>query len=109
MTDQQQAAQNADLGIHRAASRAERRFENWVHEAVEALGWAASQMRAASFTIEELRGLCGELPAPSDLRAWGAATRRATRLGYIVRTDGYAPAASSNNSPKPLYTAGSWS
>jgi len=104
------AAQDAaELGIERAGEHADRCSSDWVEEAAEALGWAATQHRGgAGFTIEQLRQLCSALPEPPDLRAWGAATRRATRLGYVIKTDGFALAASSNNSPKPLYTQGAW-
>lgn len=101
----QEAAEN---GINRAADHADREFDGWVEEATEALGWAATIIPGDKFTIEQLRQLTTDLPDPPDLRTWGAATRRATKLGYIVRTEGYAAAASSNNSPKPLYTRGIW-
>lgn len=98
----------AETGINRAADHAEREFSGWVEEACEALGWAASVIKNERFTIEQLRQLTSGLQDPPDLRSWGAATRRATNLGYIVRTAGYAAAASSNNSPKPLYVRGVW-
>jgi len=107
--DHLQAAEAAQLGIQRAADHADKMFAGWVEEAAEALGWAAKQFPFGSeFTVEQLRRLCHQLPEPPDLRSWGAATQRARRLGYIVNTGGFAEAASSNNSPKPLYRAGVW-
>lgn len=109
MIDHAYAQHAATTGIHRAADHADRQFSGWVEEAAEALGWAATQFPDdGSFTVEQLRQLTAALPAPPDLRSWGAATQRATKLGYIVRTGGYAAAASSNNSPKPLYRRGAW-
>ena len=103
------AAQEAgELGINRAAEHADSEFSGWVEEAAEALGWAATEFRGEKFTIEQLRQLTSALPDPPDLRSWGAATRRATRLGYIAKTNEFALAASSNNSPKPLYIRGAW-
>lgn len=106
------AQERADAGIASSAQHADEVHESWVAQAAEALGWAASQsVRGLKFTVEDLRGhptIVRMLPPPPDLRSWGAATRRATKLGYIVKTDEYALAASSNNSPKPLYRAGVW-
>lgn len=101
----QEAARAAEVGIDRSAGHADRVHAGWVKEAAEALR-VASAVQPQPFTVEQLRAVCGFLPEPPDLRAWGAATRKATRLGYIVRTSQFAPAASSNNSPKPLYVRG---
>lgn len=58
----------------------------------------------APFTIEQFRGWAYErgLPRPTDDRAFGAVTQAAIKAGLIVRVS-YAPAASSNGSPKPVY------
>lgn len=105
----QEAQEAAETGIKRAADHAEREYNGWVEEAAEALAWAATQYPAGSeFTIEQLRQLTVGLPDPPDLRSWGAATQRATKLGYIVKTGNFALAVSSNNSPKPLYLKGVW-
>ena len=106
--DHQRAQEAAVTGIKRSADHADRERSGWVEEAAEALGWASTQYPGSEFTIEQLRQLTAELPAPPDLRSWGAATQRATKLGYIIKTRNFALAASSNNSPKPLYTQGAW-
>lgn len=108
--DYETAQDAAESGIQRAADHANHEYSGWVEEAAEALGWAATQFAdGAEFTIEELRQLTtSHLPDPPDLRSWGAATRRATKLCYLVKTEGFALAASSNNSPKPLYIKGVW-
>jgi|GEM_PF-3514595 len=103
------AAQGAaESGMDRSGSHANQEAEGWVEEAAEALGWAATQHPGSEFTIEQLRQLTAGLTEPPDLRAWGAATRRATRQGFLVKTSGFALAASSNNSFKPLYIKGIW-
>jgi len=94
-----------DAGADRAASKAERTQPGWIDRAAEAVRGFASEQGPLSFTIEEAReGF--QAPEGVDLRAWGNVTRRAIRLGYIEPTGDYAPAASSNNSPKRLYRRG---
>jgi hypothetical protein len=105
------AALRADLGVERAARAAERRVTEWVSKAAQALKTGAAILHlkgTEEFTIERLRDLVqGSVPKPPDGRAWGSATRYAATCGYIERIPGhFAPAASSNGSPKPLYRKG---
>lgn len=106
------AKASANVGIQRAAERAERTEPGWVDRAAEAVrDYALNSLAGINgeFTIDEARPWIAantRLADPPDGRAWGAATRRALKLGYIVATDGYAPAASSNGSPKRLYRRG---
>ena len=104
-----EATRAAEAGIKRAADNA---GASWVAIAADELGWAASRADASEFTVEELRWYIrthgDEIAEPPDLRAWGAATQRAARMGFIVRTGHFARAASSNGSPKPLYRFGRW-
>lgn len=105
------AAARADLGVERSAGKAERVDPGWIDKAVEMLRIGAcilSAQQRAEFTIEDLRALVDKaLPQPPDLRAWGAVTRAAVAKGFIERIpDRYAPAASSNRAPKPLYRKG---
>lgn len=93
-----------DLGVERASGKAERLLAGWIDRAAEDIRKHATSA-LAPFTIEQAR-VGTELPDGADARAWGAVTRRALVLGYIERTGGYAPAASSNGSPKPLYRRG---
>ena len=95
----------ADLGVERSANRAERKEPGWIDRAAEAVRDFAKGSGPFTFTIEEARaGFTA--PEGTDLRAWDAVTRRAVALGYIEPTDAYAPAASSNGSPKRLYRKG---
>lgn len=107
------AHRRADTGIERAADRAERASPGWIDQAAEKLRDAMLLLHntrlAEQATIETLRtwAVMGGLQAPPDARAWGHVTRLAVRLGYLERIPGaYAPAASSNGSPKPLYRKG---
>lgn len=94
-----------DVGAERAASRAERTQPGWIDRAAEAVRGFAVGSGPFAFTIEEARASF-QAPEGVDLRAWGHVTRRAVQLGYIEPTGDYAPAASSNGSPKRLYRKG---
>lgn len=102
------AQERGEVGMRRAADRADRQTPGWQDMALMALRVAARAAREP-FTIEQARAsiesLCN-LSDPPDGRAWGAVTQRAIREGVIVKLIGqYAPAASSNGSPKQLYAA----
>jgi hypothetical protein len=101
------ARARADVGIAQAADATERHDTGWCMGACERLRLFA-KVQSGMFTIELAR-LAFEktLPAPNDLRSWGAVTRMATSRGFIERVKGqYFPAASSNGSEKPVYRAG---
>jgi len=85
-----------DLGISRAAHAAERRSPGWEEEALAQIGAYAT--RNAYFLAEDVRATFGT-PAHVDGRAWGGVFRQAVKAGLIV-SDGFAPANSSNRSPK---------
>lgn len=58
-----------------------------------------------AFLIEQARRSSrGKLPAPDNAKAWGPATTKAVKKGWIVKI-GYAPACSSNGSAKGLFVA----
>lgn len=100
------ARRRADTGIARSAERAERCAPFWPGLAVEALRHYALTTDKP-FTIEAARAyFAATLNPPPDERAWGAVTRIARQRGVIEHTGDYAPAASSNGSPKPLYRRG---
>ena len=101
------ASTKAEAGIQRAADRAERLDQGWIAMAAEDLRRFFAERREERATIDKARRHCRPVPDGADGRAWGCVTRRAERLGYIERVPGmYAPADSSNGSPKPVYKAG---
>ena len=98
------------LGMELCAEKADRTSEDWCQRACQALRELAKRTHPGMFTIEKARMVLEDLQhfeKPHDGRAWGAVTQQAIRLGYIVKVKGkYAPAISSNNSEKPLFTMG---
>jgi hypothetical protein len=106
MSDLSGARERAQDGIERAVEHADRVSPGWSDLALFHLQRDVRH-RAAPFTIEKVRlDIAPLLPEPTDGRAWGAVTQAAIRRGVIVRTGQFAPAVSSNGSPKPLYRAG---
>lgn len=101
-----EAKARAEVGMDRAARKANRLHAGWCQEAVEALRkFAAGQH--GMFLIETARViLARDLVAPADCRVWGKVTQMAIRAGYIEKTKLTAPAASSNAAPKPLFRRG---
>ena len=97
---EREAAQHrADVGMERAASRAERVSDGWNERALEAVRLHA--ITHPSFLVEEVRKVCPE-PLHADGRAWGAVIQTAKRSGWI-RNGGFSAAVSSNLSPKVLW------
>jgi hypothetical protein len=96
ISDLEAASLRRDLGIERSARRGERVSPGWETEAVAHV--RAYALKHERFLAEDVRS---GFPTPEgvDGRAWGAVLKRAQSLG-IVRTDGFAPANSSNRSPK---------
>lgn len=103
------ARRTGHVAAQAAADRAERTAPGWISDAVDALRRFARN-QVAVFTIEQARCVIETqpgIPEPTDKRAWGHVTRRAEAEGFIERVrNGYAPATSSNGSPKPLYRRG---
>ena len=99
------AAIRRELGISRAADKADRDHEGWQDDALAAVCKYLAQHPDRPFLAEEVRAWCettGVIAAPENERAWGAVMRRAAKDGYICKV-GYAPARSSNLSPKVLW------
>jgi hypothetical protein len=94
------ARSRADLGSLRAGTRAEVLSPGWTYLAALAIRNHAKGRKP--FRIEEVALSFPD--KPPDGRAWGHAARAAQRNGWIRRV-GYAPAASSNGSPKCLWEA----
>ena len=80
--------------------------EGWLALALERVR-AFAAANPGVFTVEMMRQVLTEVPAPPDLRAWGRVTQDAIRLGYIERVPKVViPAASSNGSVKPAWRRG---
>lgn len=97
-----------DLGIHRAQVKAHRECgEDWTVRAATFLyHYAACVALGQPFMVEDARQVAHTkrygVPRNSNPKAWGAAVQMARRKGWI-RAAGYAPARSSNGSPKVLW------
>lgn len=94
-----EAERRRDVGIERAGDHADREHAEWRDRAATLIGeYAECHGR---FLIEDVVPFARAqgLPDPPDGRAWGAAAQRARRVG-LIRSCGYAPARSSNLSPK---------
>lgn len=81
----------------------------WSELAVEAVRlYVATTKPGEQFTFETLRlKIDAGLPLPTDLRAWGNIPRMCVVAGILAKVVGtYAPALSSNGSPKQVYTRG---
>lgn len=92
-----------DHGIQTAEAHAAALSPVWMDEATEMLGrWC--DFTEADFLAEDFVAWCGtrDLAAPLDGRAWGEVFRRGAKQG-IIRRVGYAPANTSNRSPKCLW------
>lgn len=97
-----EAKERGEVGAERAASKAVRLDEGWIHKATDAL-IKFYRENQGEYMIEEAREFCPPLPDGADARAWGYITRRVLNLGFIKKTGSFAPAKTSNGSPKPLY------
>lgn len=96
-----------ELGIQQSAEHANQAEDEWTGQALALLTAFALQV-GRPFLIEEARAYAevNGLPAPPDARAWGYVARKAYAKKRIDKV-GFAPAASSNCSPKVQWTAGS--
>ena len=95
------ARERGKTGSRRASERADRASEGWTERAAVKIREYA-EFIDDSFPIELVRLTWASPGPPPDERAWGHATRLAVKRGWIKKV-GYAPAASSNGSPKCLW------
>lgn len=98
-----------DLGAHGMAcvsAAVEHECPGWMDMAVDAVRRFAAH-QSGLFTVEMMRAVIqDEIPPTHRLRVWGPVTQAAIRAGYIEKTRHFAPAVSSNRSPKPLFRKG---
>lgn len=107
MITHQEASQKADIGMALAADKADRDNPGWSEGALVALERYIAAHPDASFIAEQVREWAEDLELiepPENAKAWGQVFRTAARRKVIERI-GYAPARSSNLSPKCLWRA----
>ena len=96
-----EARRNA--GAERSAAKADSVDHGWRGRADGLLDAFSRIWPDAPFLAEDFVAWCaGQIAPPPDGRAWGAVLQRSARKGRIVRV-GYAPANTSNRSPKCLW------
>jgi hypothetical protein len=104
--DHRAAAAKRDLGIDRAIDGALSDDPLWADWAYLGLVYFLADQRQP-FLTEQVREFCERekcVDPPANARAWGHIMRSAMRNGLIEKI-GYAPARSSNLSPKVLWKA----
>lgn len=105
--DFEAARRERDLGMQRAADRADRVNDGWTLTAYSNLvALARAHKLSEPMLGEDIRKLAYDagLPRPPDERAWGAVFLRARKAGLMVPV-GHGQAKSSHLSPKPLWRA----
>jgi hypothetical protein len=102
------AKARGESGAQRAADHAERTAPGWQDRAFELLAMFAKVKAQVGtpFLGESFRAYASTngLEDPPDGRAFGAVFKRAAREG-VIESVGFAPANSSNRSPKTLWRA----
>ena len=101
--DFEAARARRDAGMASSLEHAESDVPGWGDHAYALLRQFAC-LQDQPWTCEQFRpwAYSRGLAKPDEERAFGPVTQRAIRDGVIARV-GYAPAASSNGSPKPQY------
>lgn len=75
---------------------------DWIKQASPAFN-TYTKRATKPFTIEEARtSVQKRIPAPPEQRWWGEIAQNFIKRG-LIKAVGYAPARSSNGSPKPVY------
>lgn len=97
------AERRRDEGIQRAAEHADNESPGWTDVALLYLKQFLVNT-SGPFLAEDVVAAAKVwgLIEPPDGRAWGHVMRRAAKLGLVVKA-GYAPAKTSNCSPKVLW------
>ncbi len=97
------AKNRRERGIVSSILHADDTAKDWADRAFGHLCMFAGS-QSQPWTVEQFREYAAEhgLDMPEELRAFGGVTLRALHRKIITRV-GYAPAHSSNGSPKPLY------
>lgn len=102
MTTRAEAETKRDRGMARAVDHADREEPDWSLRAAHALHQYAQEHRGEKFLTEDVRAWAEAkmlVTEPPTAKAWGAVVKEGAKLG-VIRKVGYAPAKSSNMSPK---------
>jgi hypothetical protein len=102
-----QAEAKRDTGMARAVDHADRVRADWSLCAAHALHYYCQEHRGEKFLAEDVRAWAEAKMLVSDpptKRAWGAVIKHGAKMG-VIRRVGYAPAKSSNMSPKCQWEA----
>jgi hypothetical protein len=100
-----EAIANGKTGALNAALHADSNEAEWsIKASILFIDYARDVMKGKPFLTESAREWAEDqgLSTPPDNRAWGHVTRAMREAGHIV-FDGYAPAKTSNGSPKCLW------
>ena len=100
------AVRRRNEAIEKVSAHADELDPNWSDRAYSALTLYCTKA-TEPFIIEDVRAWAeglGLISPPHDSRAWGAVIRRAAGNGLVSKV-GFAPAKSSNLSPKVLWQA----
>lgn len=100
--DKAEAEHRRDVGMARAVDHADRERPDWSLRAAHALHEYAQKHPGESFLAEDVRAWSEArmlVSTPPTAKAWGAVFKEGAKLG-VIRKIGYAPAKSSNLSPK---------
>lgn len=102
MQTRAEARERADTGMQLATDKADRDQAGWSDLAYLALEKFCLAHPWKHFLTEDVREWVekhGMVPAPENAKAWGSVMARAKRE-KLISSKGYAPARSSNLSPK---------
>jgi hypothetical protein len=90
-----------DVGMQRAVDHADRVTDGWREIAISHVDDYARK-RDTFLAEDVIAASAGKVPEPPTRKAWGAVIQRAAREGIIEKI-GFAPAKTSNCSPKVLW------
>ena len=98
-----EAVSAGERGMQRAADHAEREAPGWGELAFDFLERFAAETDGPFLAEEVVEAAAGIVPPAPDARAWGSVFQKASRR-KVIRRVGYAPAATSHGSAKPLWS-----
>lgn len=107
MQTKAEARERAETGMQLATEKADRDEPGWSDLAYLALEKYCLAHPWKHFLAEDVREWAekrGMVPAPENAKAWGSVMVRAKKEG-LIDNRGYAPANSSNRSPKTQWVS----